>query len=58
MLHAFDDIERKGAARGFITNINEKMHGPFKDIFKFKTNFKEFVDQVRSLYIGQDPHSL
>ncbi|KAG1816991.1 hypothetical protein EV424DRAFT_1624504 [Suillus variegatus] len=36
--HLFDDIEAKGP--------NEQMHGPLKDSYQQRTNFKNFAEQI------------
>ncbi|KAF8812136.1 hypothetical protein BYT27DRAFT_7221243 [Phlegmacium glaucopus] len=44
--HVFDDIENKGATRGFNTKPNEKAHRPLKAFYKFHTNFKDVAPQI------------
>ncbi|KIJ58589.1 hypothetical protein HYDPIDRAFT_178048 [Hydnomerulius pinastri MD-312] len=44
--HLFDDIEAKGATRNFGTEYNEKMHGPIKESFLRRTNFKNIAGQI------------
>ncbi|KAG1890746.1 uncharacterized protein F5891DRAFT_1131606 [Suillus fuscotomentosus] len=44
--HLFDDIEAKGVTRNYNTKPNEKMHGPLKDAYQDRTNFKNFAEQV------------
>ncbi|KAL0564298.1 hypothetical protein V5O48_017752 [Marasmius crinis-equi] len=44
--HLFDDIEQKGAQRGFNTMPNEKLHGPLRKIYKLMTNFKDVGKQI------------
>jgi len=39
--HLFDDIEKKGATRGYNSKPNEKAHQPFKGFYLFNTNFKD-----------------
>jgi hypothetical protein len=46
--HAFADVRAKGATRNFVTKYNEKKHGPLKDAYLGRTNFKNFADQVYS----------
>ena len=45
-MHLFDDIKAKGVTRNFNTKPNEKMHGPLKESYQLRTNFKNVVDQV------------
>lgn len=47
--HLFDDIEAKGASRNYNTKPNEQMHGPLKDWYQNRTNFKNVAEQVRCL---------
>ncbi|KIK18741.1 hypothetical protein PISMIDRAFT_14126 [Pisolithus microcarpus 441] len=44
--HAFDDIKAKGVTRNFSTKPNEKMHGPLKEKYQRRTNFKNVADQI------------
>ncbi|KAG1833304.1 hypothetical protein DFJ58DRAFT_719440 [Suillus subalutaceus] len=44
--HIFDDIEAKGASRNYNTKPNEQMHGPFKDWYLNRTNFKDIAEQL------------
>ncbi|KAG2093553.1 hypothetical protein BD769DRAFT_1615706 [Suillus cothurnatus] len=44
--HLFDDIEAKGVTRNYNTKPNEKMHGPLKDAYQDRTNFKNFAEQI------------
>jgi hypothetical protein len=46
--HLFDDIEAKGATRNYNTKVNEKLHGPLKESYRLRTNFKNVAGQVRS----------
>ncbi|KAG1730396.1 uncharacterized protein EDB91DRAFT_1239095 [Suillus paluster] len=45
--HLFDDIEVKGVSQNYSTKPNEKMHGPLKDAYQDRTNFKNFAEQVK-----------
>ncbi|KAI6100965.1 hypothetical protein EV401DRAFT_2061435 [Pisolithus croceorrhizus] len=45
-MHAFDDIEAKGVTRNFNTKPNEKMHGPLKEKYQKRTNFKNVAQQI------------
>ncbi|KAL0059534.1 hypothetical protein AAF712_013710 [Marasmius tenuissimus] len=45
-IHVFDDIMNKGVTRNYNTKINENMHGPLKDAYQLRTNFKNFAPQV------------
>ncbi|KAG1829882.1 hypothetical protein EV424DRAFT_1585853 [Suillus variegatus] len=44
--HIFDDIEAKGATRNYNTKPNEQMHGPLKDWYLNRTNFKNVAEQI------------
>jgi hypothetical protein len=44
--HLFDDIEAKGVTRNYNTKPNEKLHGPLKESYKLRTNFKDVAGQV------------
>ncbi|KAG0692246.1 hypothetical protein DFH29DRAFT_985855 [Suillus ampliporus] len=44
--HIFDDIEAKGAMRNYNTKPNEQMHGPLKDWYLNRTNFKNVAEQI------------
>ncbi|KAG2136839.1 hypothetical protein BD769DRAFT_1626893 [Suillus cothurnatus] len=44
--HIFNDIEAKGATRNYNTKPNEQMHGPLKDWYLNRTNFKNVVEQI------------
>lgn len=44
--HIFDDIKAKGATRNYNTKPNEQMHGPLKDWYLNRTNFKNVAEQV------------
>ena len=44
--HLFDDIEQKGVTRNYTSKTFEKMHGPVKDSYKRRTNFKNVGGQV------------
>ncbi|KAI5982872.1 hypothetical protein EDD15DRAFT_2202469 [Pisolithus albus] len=45
-MHVFDDIEAKGVTRNFSTKPNEKMHGPLKEKYQRRTNFKNVAEQI------------
>lgn len=47
--HLFDDIEAKGVTRNYNTKPNEQMHGPLKDSYQQRTNFKNFAEQVGNI---------
>ncbi len=36
----------KGVTQNYNTKPNEKMHGPLKDAYQLRTNFKEVAEQV------------
>lgn len=44
--HLFEDIVAKGVTKNFTTKTFEKMHGPAKDSYKRRTNFKNVAIQV------------
>ena len=46
--HLFDNIEAKGVMRNYTSKTFEKMHGPLKDSYKQRTNFKNVGEQVSS----------
>ncbi len=45
-IHAFNDIRKKGVTRNYNTKPNEKLHGPLKDTYRLRTNFKNVAQQV------------
>ena len=45
--HLFDDIEDKGVTRNYSTKTFKKMHGPLKESYLRRTNFKDVGGQVR-----------
>ncbi|KAG2101790.1 hypothetical protein BD769DRAFT_1697154 [Suillus cothurnatus] len=44
--HIFNDIEAKGASRNYNTKLNEQMHGPLKDWYLNRTNFKNVAEHI------------
>ncbi|KAH9985222.1 hypothetical protein BJV74DRAFT_878709 [Russula compacta] len=44
--HLFDDIEAKGVTANTTTKYNEKMHGPLKKAYLWRTNFKDVATQI------------
>ncbi|KAG1857471.1 hypothetical protein F4604DRAFT_1589912 [Suillus subluteus] len=44
--HLFDDILAKGTTQNYNTKPNEKMHGPVRDIYHNRTNFKDVATQI------------
>ncbi|KAK0434530.1 uncharacterized protein EV420DRAFT_1623783 [Desarmillaria tabescens] len=44
--HLPDDILAKGVSRNYDTKPNENMHGPLKDAYQLRTNFKEVAEQI------------
>ncbi|KAK0209572.1 hypothetical protein IW262DRAFT_1468837 [Armillaria fumosa] len=44
--HMVDDILRKGVMLNYNTKPNEKMHGPLKDAYQLRTNFKDVAEQI------------
>ncbi|KAG1759607.1 hypothetical protein EDD22DRAFT_849145 [Suillus occidentalis] len=51
--HLFDDIEAKGVTQNYNTKPNEKMHGPLKDAYQDRTNFKNFAEQLRNTFVAR-----
>lgn len=49
--HLFEDIKAKGATRNYNTKPNEKLHGPLKESYRLRTNFKNVAGQVLSLLL-------
>jgi hypothetical protein len=49
--HLFDDIQAKGVTRNYSTKPNEKLHGPLKDSYLDRTNFKNVASQVGGAFI-------
>ena len=45
--HAYEDILAKGVSRNYNTKPNEKLHGPLRDIYHERTNFRDVAKQVR-----------
>ena len=48
-MHAFDDVVNKGVTRNYNTKPNEKLHGPLKETYRLRTNFKNVGPQVSEL---------
>ncbi|KAK0207308.1 hypothetical protein IW262DRAFT_1302901 [Armillaria fumosa] len=44
--HMVDDILAKGVTLNYNMKPNEKMHGPLKDAYQMRTNFKDVAEQV------------
>ncbi|KAF7967708.1 hypothetical protein HWV62_33335 [Athelia sp. TMB] len=44
--HIFDDVVGKGATRNYNTKPNEKLHGPLKNAYRDRTNFKNVAQQI------------
>ena len=44
--HAFDDIRAKGVTKNYNTKTNEKLHGPIKDSYHLRTNFRDVAKQI------------
>ena len=44
--HVWDDILSKGVTKDANTKYNENMHGPLKDSFQWRTNFRQVEEQV------------
>ncbi|KAG1856136.1 hypothetical protein F4604DRAFT_1883164 [Suillus subluteus] len=44
--HLFDDIEAKGATCNYNTKPNEKCHGPLRESYQQRTNFKNVAPQI------------
>ncbi|KAI0257967.1 hypothetical protein BC834DRAFT_837424, partial [Gloeopeniophorella convolvens] len=49
LTHSFDDIRAKGVSRNYNTKPNEKMHGPLKKAYLFRTNFKDVAPQILAI---------
>ena len=49
--HLFDDIIEKGVTRNYTSKTFEKMHGPLKDSYKRRTNFKHVASQVGTFLV-------
>ena len=45
-VHVFEDILEKGVTKGYNTKYDEGMHGPLKDSYQLRTNFREVAEQV------------
>lgn len=41
-----DDLPAKGVSKNFSTKINESMHGPLKEVFQRRSNFKNIEEHV------------
>jgi len=46
LTHAFDDVETKGVTCNYNTKPNKKLHGPLKNTYQDRTNFKNVTPQV------------
>ncbi|KAK0435646.1 hypothetical protein EV421DRAFT_1892516 [Armillaria borealis] len=44
--HMVNDILEKGVTLNYNTKPNEKMHGPLKDAYQMRTNFKDVAEQI------------
>ncbi|KAK0492346.1 hypothetical protein EDD18DRAFT_1358011 [Armillaria luteobubalina] len=44
--HMVDDILWKGVMLNYNMKPNEKMHGPLKDAYRLRTNFKDIAEQI------------
>jgi hypothetical protein len=44
--HLFDDIVEKGVTRNYTSKTFEKMHGPVKESYKWRSNYKNVGSQV------------
>ncbi|PBK81833.1 hypothetical protein ARMGADRAFT_1048756 [Armillaria gallica] len=51
--HMVDDILQKGVTLNYNTKPNEKMHGPLKDAYQLRTNFKDVAEQQIDLHDEQ-----
>lgn len=45
-VHMFADILAKGVTRNYNTKVNEGMHGPLKDSYQLRSNYRDFTEQV------------
>jgi len=55
--HVFDDILAKGATRNANTQVNEQMHGPLKDSYEGRINFKDIAGQVSTVNVNSADNS-
>lgn len=53
--HLSNDIVEKGATRNYSTKPFEKMHGPLKESYLRRTNFKNVGSQVIDKYLAYTP---
>lgn len=44
--HMFADILAKGVTRNYNTKVNESMHGPLKDSYQLRSNYRDVAEQV------------
>lgn len=44
--HLVEDIREKGVTRNYNTKTNEKLHGPIKDSYHLRSNFKNVASQI------------
>ncbi|KAK0474113.1 hypothetical protein IW261DRAFT_1423215 [Armillaria novae-zelandiae] len=51
--HMVNDILEKGVTLNYSTKPNEKMHGPLKDMYQLRTNFKDVTEQQIDLHDEQ-----
>lgn len=49
--HLFEDIVAKGVTQNFSSKTFEKMHGPLKESYRRRTNFKNVAGQVTNQYL-------
>ncbi|KAG1850743.1 hypothetical protein C8R48DRAFT_750083 [Suillus tomentosus] len=54
--HVVRDIRHKGAAHNYNTRPNEKLHGPLKDTYHYRTNRKDVAAQI--LHVDHHKFSL
>ncbi|KAG2111377.1 hypothetical protein BD769DRAFT_1392097 [Suillus cothurnatus] len=46
LMHLFDNIFAKGVTQNYNTKVNEKMHGPLRAIYLWRTNFRDVAPQI------------
>ncbi|KAG1769490.1 hypothetical protein EV702DRAFT_1049726 [Suillus placidus] len=60
IMHLFNDIEAKGASRNYNTKPNKQMHGPLKDWYQNRTDFKNIAEQILQIdhwvHVADDIH--
>ncbi|KAJ3509195.1 hypothetical protein NLJ89_g5347 [Agrocybe chaxingu] len=44
--HTYDDVLAKGATRNYNTKYDERDHGPLKDSYQLRSNFRDYNEQI------------